>query len=198
MEYSASMVSTLLWWSETQTVAALVQEGKTKEDIVILAKDSNIFHVRSEDRRRRIAGVTYRRIKALPEEMTAYLSRADFRTAQVIVLIAVMLTDRLFKEFCEDVLYDAIRFQTFHITDAAIAAFLREKINQSPKVASFSESAIKKLKQTLPKYLYDGGLLASSTGERRILSPLTAGDFLTVCEACGLGPYYRILTGRNV
>ena len=57
MEYSASMVSTLLWWSETQEVAQLLQEGETKDDIIRLAKEENIFNVRSVDRRCRIAGV---------------------------------------------------------------------------------------------------------------------------------------------
>ena len=128
MEYSASMVSTLLWWSETQEVAQLLQEGETKDDIIRLAKEENIFNVRSVDRRCRIAGVAYKRIQALPQDMAAYLAAADFRTAQVIVLLSVMVTERIFKECCEDVLYQAIQDQTFTITDEAMAQFMNDEL----------------------------------------------------------------------
>ena len=128
MEYSASMVSTLLWWSETQEVAQLLQEGETKDDIIRLAKEEHIFNVRSVDRRRRIAGVAYKRIQALPQDMAAYLAAADFRTAQVIVLLSVMVTERIFKECCEDVLYQAIQDQTFIITDEVMAQFMNDEL----------------------------------------------------------------------
>lgn len=198
MEYSAGMVSALLWWSETQQTAALLAEHKTKEEIIQLARRDNIFSVRSEDRRRRIAAVTYKRVQALPPLMREYLVRADFRTAQCIAVLSVMLTERLFKEFCEDVLYEAIRAQTFVITDEAVRAFMQQKINQSPKVARFSDAAIQKLRQTCIKFLYDGGFLDSTTGKRRIVQPLTAPDFDDCCRQCGLTYYYHILTGRNV
>ena len=128
MEYSASMVSTLLWWSETQEVAQLLQEGETKDDIIRLAKEEHIFNVRSVDRWRRIAGVAYKRIQALPQDMAAYLAAADFRTAQVIVLLSVMVTERIFKECCEDVLYQAIQDQTFTITDEVMAQFMNDEL----------------------------------------------------------------------
>lgn len=198
MEYSAGIISTLLWWSETQQVARLVQEHNTREDILRLATEDNIFHVRSMDRRRRIAGVTYKRLQALPQEMAAYLGPADFRTAQIIVILSVMVTERIFKEFCEEILYEAIRVQSFMVTDEAVSAFMQRKINQSAKVAGFSDSAMRKLKQTCIKFLYDGGLVASTKGKRNILYPMVTPDFPDLCQRCGMAPYYRILIGSSV
>lgn len=195
MEYSAGMVSTLLWWNETQQVAQLIEAGKTRQEIVALAVENNLFHVRNVDRQQRIARLAYKRVQALPAEMVPYLAHADFSTAQVIVLISVMLTERLFKEFCEDVFYQAIVQRSFVITDEDIALFFHDHRQRSPKVASFSESVIKKLKQTIIKFLYDGGLLDRTTGTRTILSPLLAADFAERCKQTGLADYYRILTG---
>lgn len=198
MEYSASMVSTLLWWSETQQTAQLLQEGKTIEDIRRLARDENLFNVRSTDRQQRIAGVTYKRVQALPPSMAAYLAAADFRTAKVLVVISVMLTERIFKECCEEVFFPAITDQTFVVTDEAIAAFINRKMTQSPKVAGFSDAALKKLKQTCIKFLYDGGLLGSTKKPRPIVKPIVAGDFLDQCRKNGLLSYYQILMGSTL
>lgn len=198
MEYSAGIISTLLWWSETQQTAQLLWEHKTRADIMRLSCDENIFNVRSKDRRRRIAGVTYKRVQALPPELAAYLCDAGFREAQCIVLLSVMCTERIFKEFCEDVLHEAIVSQTFTITDAAVRAFLQQKINQSPKVAGFSDSAVQKLKQTCIKFLYDGGILESTKGERAIVPPMIAPGLADLIAQCGLGAYYQLLTGSSL
>lgn len=197
MDYSAGMVSTLLWWRETQLVAQLLRCGKSRDEIMAAAVDENIFDVKAVDRRRRIANLALKRVQALPDAMAAYFADADFRTAQFITLLSVMLTDRLFLEFCQELVYPAIMGQTLIITDADLAKFMNDKMNQSSKVAAFSDASIGKLKQSFSKFLFDGGIL-TGTKDRKIINPLLAVDFPELCRQTHMEAYYRFLTGGRL
>lgn len=198
MEYSASMVSTLFWWSETQQVAQMLKDNVSAEEMKKKAIDENIFMVKAPDRRRRILNLALKRLKSLPDEMVSMLASAEFRTAKLIVLISVMCTDRLFHEYCYDVYRKAIVLGRMQITDDETNRFFNEKIGQSEKVASFSTSAIYKLKQTYTKVLYEAGLLSDSAKERKILIPFINNDLDKICQENDLTAYLNILLGRKI
>ena len=195
MKYSAGMVSTLFWWRETQLVAQMYKKGISEKEIIRQAVEENIFVVKAIDRRKRIGYLAYKRVTALPEKMRDMLAEADFREAKLLVLFSIMLTERLFFEYCHEVYYNALVMGTLEITDSATNKFFSDKINESEKVAKFSVTAIYKLKQTFTKMLFEAGVISSATKERKIIVPIIGSELKSVCEKNGMIDYIKILTG---
>lgn len=196
-EYSAGMVSTLFWWSETQKVAELLINNIEKDELVKQAVDENIFAVKAIDRRKRILNLALRRLSALSNELVDLLAKSDYRTAKIIVLISIMCTDKLFFEYCHEVYNKNIITGKLNITDEDTNRFFNEKIGNSERVAKFSVSAIYKLKQTYAKMLYEAGVLSNSTNNREIVIPFIEDELLEACRKSNLLIYVDVLLGRS-
>ena len=93
------MVSSSFWFLESRKVAELMLEGFSKDEIMSIALEDNIFQVETEKRTKEITNGVYRRLKLFPEEVLEYFTRADVNSAKVFVLISVLKVDRLFFEF---------------------------------------------------------------------------------------------------
>ena len=195
MEYSAG-TSRLFWLSETQKTAELLLNGVSKTDIKELAIKENIYQIRAEDRIRRIASVTLKRLESLPEVLVKQIVSSDIATTKLLVLISIMKTDRLFFEFAHEVHRQAIILGENVITDRAVNAFFDSKITQSEAVAKWTESAIKKLKQTYIKIFHEAGVLSSVKGERKIITPVVDYKTRQVLIEHHLVVYLNALTGE--
>ena len=194
MEYSAG-TSRLFWLSETRKTAELLLNGLSKTEIKELAIKENIYQIRAEDRIRRIASVTLNRLASLPETLVQQLVSGHIGTAKLLVLISIMKTDRLFFEFVYEVHRQAIILGENIITDRAVNAFFDSKIAQSEVVAKWTESAIKKLKQTYIKILDEAGMLSSVKGERKIITPVVDYKTRQLLIENHLVVYLNALTG---
>lgn len=196
MEYSAG-TSRLFWLSETRKTAELLLNGLSTTEIKELAIKENIYQIRAEDRIRRIASVTLKRLESLPEILVKQLVSSDIGTAKLLVLISNMKTDRLFFEFVHEVHRQAILLGENIITDRAVNAFFDSKIAQSEVVAKWTESAIIKLKQTYIKILHEAGVLSSVKGERKIITPVVDYKTRQVLMEHHLMVYLNALTGEG-
>ena len=195
MEYSAGMVSCLFWVSETRKTAELLVKGISNNEIKELAVKENIYQVRAEDRAKRIANLSIKRLEVLSKDLIEQVAIADIATCKLLVLICTMKTDLLFYEFVHSVYRQAIILGEGKVTDAAINIFFDNKINQSETVARFSESVIKKLKRTYNKILNEAGVLDSPTGERKIIVPLVDYRIHKMISDAGLEIYLNALMG---
>ena len=195
MEYSAG-TSRLFWLSETRKTAELLLNGLSKTEIKELAIKENIYQIRADDRIRRIASVTLNRLESLPETLVQQLVSGHIGTAKLLVLISIMKTDRLFFEFVYEVHRQAIILGENIITDRAVNAFFDSKIAQSEVVAKWTESAIKKLKQTYIKILDEAGMLSSVKGERKIITPVVDYKTRQLLIENHLVVYLNALTGE--
>ncbi len=195
MEYSAG-TSRLFWLSETRKTAELLLNGLSKTEIKELAIKENIYQIRADDRMRRIASVTLNRLESLPETLVQQLVSGHIGTAKLLVLISIMKTDRLFFEFVYEVHRQAIILGENIITDRAVNAFFDSKIAQSEVVAKWTESAIKKLKQTYIKILDEAGMLSSVKGERKIITPVVDYKTRQLLIENHLVVYLNALTGE--
>lgn len=197
MTYSASMVSCLFWLQETRKTAELMDRGLSLTEIRGTAVTDNIYQVRAADRAVRIAGATHKRISALPEPLQKKFLSADITTAKMILLLAIMKTDLLFYEFMHTVFKQAVVLGESTLSDGAVNVFFDTKISSSDEIASWSESAIKKLKQTYIKVLVESGVL-SSVKERKIITPMIDYKLQDDLNSAGLLSYLSTLTGDDV
>ncbi len=197
MKYSAGMVSCLFWLSEARKTAQYLINSFSKQEIIDMAIKENIYQVRAEDRAKRIVRLSLKRLETLSPELMKHFIACDISTAKVILLLTIMKTDLLFYEFIHSVYRQAIILGTKKLQDSDINIFFDDKISKSDIVAKWSESAIKKLKQTYTKILWEAGVIDSATGTRNIIVPLVDYKTIDMINEAGLAPYLDALIGEN-
>lgn len=122
-----------------------------------------------ENRARREFNCIKRRLDAVPESLVKLMIDSDINTAKIIALIAAMATDILLFELMYEVYRIKLNMDEDALKDADINMFFNRKIEQSDIVAGWSDSVIKKLKQTYCKYMQAAGLLGEPVkNERKI------------------------------
>ena len=197
MEYSAGSVSKLFWYIETkETVKLLKNKGIDEvKDIVI---SDNLYQQKSEDRLNREFSVISKRIMSLPESLRYMISDADIMTSKLIVLISIMATDRLFFELMYEVFREKIRMEEETLKDSDLNVFFRSKQEQSDVCAKWTDSAIKKLKQTFQKYMLEAQLLKnseSSKSEKIVIKPYIEQELRQGLMSNDMEKYLYALTG---
>lgn len=196
MEYSAGNVSNLLWFVEMRETAKLLQNHDVKE-VKQMVVEENIYQQRAENRARREFNCIKRRLDAIPGSLVKKMIDADINTAKIIALIATMATDILLFELMYEVYRIKLNMDEEVLKDADLNMFFNRKIEQSDIVAGWSDTAIKKLKQTYCKYMQEAGLLRKPVkNERKIIKPYVDVELKSILLANSMEKYLYVLTGE--
>ena len=195
MEYSAGLTSKLFWLQESKKTAEYILRGYNRSEIRKIAWEENIYQVKAEYRAYEVLNGTYRRVSALPEAVLQAFTTCDVETAKILNLIAILIDSRLFFEFFREVYDEKIRLGEKEITDRDLNVFFSDKAMQSDVVASWTETAVRKLKQCFTRMMFEAGLLENSTKPRNIR--LIHIDYRTeeLLTANGLGEYLKAVKG---
>ena len=186
MEYSAGNVSNLLWFVEMRETAKLLQNYDVKE------VDDNIYQQNTEKRAKSQFGCIKKRLDAIPKGLVKEMINADINTAKMIVLIGAMATDILFFELMYEVYRIKLNMDEDALKDADLNMFFNSNV-----VAGWSDTAIKKLKQTYCKYMQDAGLLQEPVkNERKINRPYVDITLRNILLANNMEKYLYELTGE--
>ena len=65
MKYTTSLTNSSFWFLESKKIAELILEDYSKEDILELAIEDNIFQVESENRIKKITNTVYHTVPIL-------------------------------------------------------------------------------------------------------------------------------------
>lgn len=197
MEYSAGNVSNLLWFVEMRETAKLLQNHDEKE-VRQMVVEENIYQQNTEKRAKSQFGCIKKRLAAIPEELVSEMINADINTAKIIALIATMATDILFFELMYEVYRAKLNMDEETLKDADLNMFFNRKIEQSDVVAGWSDTAIKKLKQTYCKYMQAAGLLQEPVkNERKINRPYVDIELRNILLVNNMEKYLYALTGEH-
>ena len=199
MEYSAGSVSKLFWYIETKETVKLLIDNSINEVKEIIVSD-NLYQQKSKDRLNREFSVISKRLMSLPESLRLMISNADIMTSKLIVVISIMATDRLFFELMYEVFREKIRMEEETLKDSDLNVFFRSKQEQSDVCAKWTDSAIKKLKQTFQKYMLEAQLLKnseSSKSEKVVIKPYIEQELRQELMANNMEKYLYALTGEK-
>lgn len=199
MEYSAGSVSKLFWYIETKETVKLLKDKSIAEVKDIVVSD-NLYQQKSEDRLNREFSVISKRIMSLPESLRYMISDADIMTSKLIVLISIMATDRLFFELMYEVFREKIRMEEETLKDSDLNVFFRSKQEQSDVCTRWTDSAIKKLKQTFQTYMLEAQLLKTSEAsksEKVVIKPYIEQELRQELIANNMEKYLYALTGEK-
>lgn len=197
MEYSAGNVSNLLWFVEMRETAKLLQNHDEKE-VRQMVVEENIYQQNTEKRAKSQFGCIKKRLAAIPVELVNEMINADINTAKIIALIATMATDILFFELMYEVYRVKLNMDEETLKDADLNMFFNRKIEQSDVVAGWSDTAIKKLRQTYCKYMQAAGLLQEPVkNERKINRPYVDIELRNILLVNNMEKYLYALTGEH-
>lgn len=197
MEYSAGNVSNLLWFVEMRETAKLLQNHDMKE-VKRMVLEENIYQQNTEKRAKSQFGCIKKRLETIPDGLVKAMIDSDINTAKIIALIAAMATDILLFELMYEVYRIKLNMDEDSLKDADLNMFFNRKIEQSDVVAGWSDSAIKKLKQTYCKYMQAAGLLGEPVkNERKINRPYVDIELRNILLANNMEKYLYALTGER-
>lgn len=195
MEYKSTIKSRPYLYKETKKAASLINIGLRVEDIKIKSIEDNIFLLESEARKKEVASIISARLKDLDKYIIDKIENSNIETSKVLVLYAIVKTDRLFFEFINEVYKEKILLKDLYIRDKDFGIFFQNKREQSEKVASWSEYTFKKLKQVYIRILFESGLISNQKGDKEIKVPIINNEVKEYLYKIGDKAYINSILG---
>jgi len=195
MEYKSTIKSRPYLYKETKKAAILIKQGITLDDIKNRSIEDNIFQLESETRKKEVASIIVTRLKGLDEFVIDKISEGNVETSKVLVLYAIIKTDRLFFEFMNEVYKEKLLLRELFIKDKDFNVFFQSKREQSEKVASWTEYTFKKLKQVYVRILFECGLIENQKGDRSIKTPILESEIKDYLYKIGDNIYINAILG---
>ena len=133
--------------------------------------EENTFQVESMNRKKTFARALIKRIKVLDKYLLEQLTRGTLDTAKQIALYAILKTDKLFFDFMKEVYREKYLVRDPYLTEKDFSIFFQKKIEQSDRVADWSDYTYYKLEQTIVRVLFEADFI-NNKQERKILKPI--------------------------
>ncbi|WP_434305194.1 DUF1819 family protein [Clostridium botulinum] len=195
MEYKSTIKSRPYLYKETKKVASLINQGVKVNDMKNKSLEENIFQLESEARKREVASIISTRLKDLDKFIIDKISEGNVETSKILVLYAIIKTDRLFFEFMNEVFKEKLLLRDLFLRDKDFNTFFQSKREQSEKVASWTEYTFKKLKQVYIRILFECGLIENQKGDRRIKTPILEREVMEYLYKIGDKIYINAIIG---
>lgn len=195
MEYKSTIKSRPYLYKETKKASSLINRGLSIEEIKGKSLEDNIFQLESEARKKEVASIITARLKSIDEHIIYSIENSNIETSKVLVLYAILKTDRLFFEFINEVYKEKILLKDLFIRDKDFGVFFQNKREQSEKVASWSEYTFKKLKQVYIRILFESGLIANQKGDKEIIVPIIENEIKEYLYSIGDKVYINAVLG---
>jgi hypothetical protein len=152
--------------TETVTVAELIHQGATHEDIRQQVLVEDLFQLRSLASRERALRTVLKRLKQVPEAYIQLIATGNADIRRFTILFLILREHRLLRELIDEVLLDKIKGFDYVVTPADLRTFFERKREQSLTVAAWSESTYKKVASNTVLVLVNAGLLQPTSPRR--------------------------------
>lgn len=195
LEYSAGIVSKGFWFQEFKKYIEMLEGGKTAAEIKEFQERENIFLAPSPSYGKKIIGEIFKRTQTLPKDIIELFSDLNVSDQKLINLLGIMLTDKLFFEYIYEVYRENLILGTKKFKDSSTRIFLKNKSEQSKKVAGFTEQTKKRLAAAYKTYLKEANLLLEEDGILTYHKPIMDFQLEIKMKSLSLYPYLKALTG---
>lgn len=194
-EYSAGAVKVCFWFSEFRKVVALLNQGKSIEDVKALNQRENIFSAPTPLRAKQIFSTVSARVNSLDKSFYPLFLESDLATQKLFALVGAMAYDTLFFDFVYEVVREKMIIGTYELSDSDVRAFFKNKQLQAEKVARWTDATLTRLGRSYRTMLYEAGVMDKSKNIRKIFKPILAPEFHLWLDEHGMGIFINALTG---
>lgn len=176
-KYTSNIKSMPFLFLEMKRTALLLCDGKSKEEILALSIDENIYQLNKEQRRRELPSKMLTRLLSINNDLVKVVALSNEAEAKLVSFFAMMKTDRLLFEYMYEVIADKFSIGQYEIADRDFEDFFDRKVQNSDIVASWKTDNLKKIRTAIKKTLIDAGLAKKNDKGLEILPPLVDKDF---------------------
>ena len=145
--------------TETATVAQLIHQGATQEEIWQQVLMEDLFGLRSQVSRARALQTILKRLGGATEAYVELIATGNPDIRRLTILFLILQENRLLREFIAEVLLDKIKGFDRVVTGADLRTFFETKRDSCSAVAAWSESTYKKVASNTLLVLVNAGLL---------------------------------------
>lgn len=195
MRYSAGIMSQSFWFVEFKSFLKLFYEGRSEEEIRTLVVRDNLFGAPNETRAIRLFRYLLGRYRALNEQGANLFFNSDLATQKLIEFTAVLLCDRLFFEFIDEVYREKAIMGAEYLEPVDIKVFFSGKESQSETVAGWKETTRVKVRQCYINFMTEANLLTNDGIRKRITAPLLDGAFESYLDSRGWTAIKKAIAG---
>ncbi len=148
--------------TETVTVAELIHQGATEDDIRRQVLVEDLFQLRSQASREQALQTILKRLHQVPESYVKIIATGNIDIRRYTILFLILREHRLLRELIAEILLDKINAFDYVVTAADLRTFFEGKREQST-IAAWSDSTYKKVISSTVKVLVNAGLLQPSS-----------------------------------
>lgn len=193
--YSAGMMSIPFLFMETRKTAQFLLEGKTNAEVKQTVLSDNLYQMESLYRAERYFNVIQRRLSSLPAALIREIAMGDLQQAKQLLIIAIVRTDLLFREFMDEVFRLELQLGTPLLEDMRINLFFDAKARLSDTISGWRETTVSHLKQYYIRILFEAGLLSDIRPPRSIQSAYFTDAVAQTMKNNDLEQELNIMTG---
>lgn len=164
--YKATFTREQFLFHEMRTVANLMLEDKTDEEIINEVFEYNLLQYPTEKSIKRMTKNCLKRLHLLDDyRLIEIIANGASDSAKQVCLYAMMNQYRVINEFMISVIGEKHRIKDFSFSKKDVNVFFSRLQEQSDVVAAWSDSTIQKLKQVIVKMLVDTEYLDSTKSD---------------------------------
>ena len=196
MPYVATNMTVGLMYKELKLTSQMIQQGLTLKEIRQKSYEDNIYQARSENFKKTVTSILLTRIKTLDDNLINMLSNANIDLEKQIAIYSVMKSDRLFFEFMREVYAEKIKNKENKIYSKDIEEFMQRKREQDPKVESWKNTTINRLRSRYIGMLYDSNFARKNKDYIEIIVPIIDSKLETYLKEINEKYYLDAMTGE--
>lgn len=178
--YAAVLTGAAFLLYEFKQVVQLKAQGMSDREIREKVVSDNVFQYEKISSAKRTITSLLRRVNALDDTLRRYALEGSHETVKGLNLYAIMKTDRLFREFMDEVIQEKWATDDYNLEKKELNTYFTTKAEQEEKVAAWSAQTVNKLKEVYLKILFETGILKDkASGElNRLLLDADVKDHL--------------------
>lgn len=181
--------------TETVTVAELMHQGATHEDIRQRVLVEDLFQIRSQVSRESALQTIFKRLHQVPEAYIKLIATGNPDIRRLTILFLILREHRLLRELIAEVLLNKLKGFDYVVTLADLRTFFEGKRDQNSTVAAWSDSTYKKAASNTLLILVNAGLLqpTSPRGNYQIRAVPVPSPLRQQLFTDGLGYYLTLM-----
>lgn len=195
-KYTAGSVSKGFWFLEFKKYVEFLNSGLNKKEIREMQIKDNVLLAPSESYGMKMIGEVTRRAEALPDSIISMFFDLDVSNQKLVTALSIMLIDRLFFEFVNEVYREEIIKNSKIYSDSSFRIFMKNKSEQVEQVAKYTDGTKRRLAGAYKTYLREAGLLLVIEGEDLFQRVLIDERLEEILKSPELINYYKALTGE--
>ena len=196
MKYSAGIKNISFWLLESKLTAEYILDGLSKDEILDLSLNENIYQVESQYMVKEMPNKLYTRLKDFSNESLTYFIGSDVQSSKLFILIAILRNDKLFFEFMHEVFREHIILGNYTLKQSDFDIFFMNKSNQSEIIANWAEETVNRTQRQYRFLLKEAGIIWKEDNDYKIIIPFIDYRLKELMVKENLTPYLNAITGE--